>query len=444
MNKIILDIAPALARSFLAGEFSASAVAERGARMLGRPWRWLGPLADRFVTTYSGETRPRLRQVIQFLLEDRGFNRACVKFALHLTIARRVTEGERMLPAEGAETWHVPAIASARELADWLALDFTELDWFADLNTLGSRSRRTQLSHYNYRVLEKQWGTVRLIEAPKLRLKRLQRQILTGILESVPPHPAVHGFVRRRNIQSFVAPHAGKRVILKMDLCDFFPSVQAPRIQAFFRTAGYPESVADLLGGLCTTAAPAHLWAAMRHDIDASQLAAAHQLYSRRHLPQGAPTSPALANICAYRLDCRLSALATTAGATYTRYADDLAFSGDTVFERRCETFSVHVCAVLLEEGFTPHYRKTRIMRQSVRQQLTGLVVNKRVNVARRDFDRLKAILTNCVRLGSETQNRGHHPAFRSHLEGRVGFVESINPEKGARLRRLFERVAWD
>jgi RNA-directed DNA polymerase len=135
--------------------------------------------------------------------------------------------------------------------------------------------------------------------------------------------------------------------------------------------------------------------------------------------------------------------LAAAAGALYTRYADDLAFSGDEEFERRAGRFSIHVAAILLEEGFSVHHRKTRIMRQGVRQQLAGLVVNRRINIRRGDFDRLKATLTNCIRHGPESQNREAHPRFRAHLEGRVAFVEAINPGKGSRLRALFQRIQW-
>ena len=87
------------------------------------------------------------------------------------------------------------------------------------------------------------------------------------------------------------------------------------------------------------------------------------------------------------------------------------------------------------------NHRKTRIMRQGVRQRLAGVVTNERLNVARSDFDRLKAILTNCVRHGLESQNRDGHQNFRAHLEGRVGFVESINPAKGRRLRAIFKNL---
>jgi hypothetical protein len=148
--------------------------------------------------------------------------------------------------------------------------------------------------------------------------------------------------------------------------------------------------------------------------------------------------------MCCYRVDCRLAGLATSAAAEYSRYADDLAFSGDDAFERRVERFSVHVAAILMAEGFSVHHRKTRIMRQGVRQHLAGVIVNHHLNVMRTDFDRLKATLTNCVRLGPKNQNRAAHPQFRSHLDGRVGFVENISPVKGKRLRAIYEQISWE
>ena len=140
-----------------------------------------------------------------------------------------------------------------------------------------------------------------------------------------------------------------------------------------------------------------------------------------------------------------MAGLAKAAGsATYhARYADDLAFSGGEEFERCVERFSIHVAVILQEEGFQVNHRKTRIMRRGVRQHLAGLVVNERVNIQRRDFDALKAVLTNCVRLGPESQNREGHPSYRAHLEGRVAFVESIHPGKGMRLRAILDPIVW-
>ena len=423
----------AVARSFLAGEQTVDAIVSRASVTLGREWRFLHPLAVRYLEVTAHDTRPRLGDVIEFLKWDSTFLRVRGRLRRHLTIETWLTETHRMQPVAAATAWDLPRIETIGDLCNWLWLDAAHLDWFADLKSLNLKAPSAPLDHYSYRALQKPDGSLRLIEAPKRRLKRIQRQILTGILDRVPPHPAAHGFVHGRSIRSFAAPHTGQPVVLRIDLADFFPSFHRARIQTLFRTLGYPEPVADLLGGLCTHIAPLHLLT----DV------ADREVYGAPHLPQGAPTSPALANMCCYRIDCRLSGLAKVAGANYTRYADDLAFSGGTEFDRGVGRFATHVASILLEEGFRVNHRKTRIMRRGVRQHLAGLTINHHTNVNRRDFDSLKAILTNCIRHGPGTQNRDAHPNFRAHLEGRVAFVHSINPERAQRLQALFQQIGW-
>jgi hypothetical protein len=101
------------------------------------------------------------------------------------------------------------------------------------------------------------------------------------------------------------------------------------------------------------------------------------------------------------------------------------------------------VGAIALEEGYRLNHRKTRVMAAGQRQELCGLVINRRPNVPRAEYDSLKALLFNAGRLGPDSQNRDGHPHFRAHLEGRVAWVASIHPARGARLRALFERIAW-
>ncbi|HKS72018.1 MAG TPA: reverse transcriptase family protein [Terriglobales bacterium] len=432
----------ALARSLVAGEATTPAqVMNRASRMLGKQWRWLRPLAERYSKRFSGKTRPRVREVVRFLRNDPGLKRAASEHVLW--IEQWVSEPQQMEPVPAARLWNVPAISSVRDLAEWFGIPVSDLEWFADLKGLTARDPSTKLNHYHYQVMRKSSGGLRLIEAPKPRLKEIQRQILARILEMVPLHPAVHGFAKGRSIKTFAAPHVGQRVLLRMDLENFFPSFAAARIQTFFRTLGYPETVSDLLGGVCTNAVPRYAWSNISADINTAEIREARQMYSRPHLPQGAPTSPALANLCAYRMDCRLAGLARSAGAVYTRYADDLAFSGGKEFDRHVDRFSIQVGAILLEEGFHVQFRKTRVMRQGVRQHLAGLVTNQKVNIMRPDFDRLKAILTNCVRLGPSSQNREGHPEFREQLAGKVSFIETINPGKGKRLRALYQKIVW-
>jgi hypothetical protein len=415
----------------------------RTSQTLGRPWKWLRPLAKRYQKAFSNGLRPRHRDVVKFLSEDAGFLRALNKHADAIRIEHWLNPPQPMQPVRVGEAWPIPAIETVGALADRLSVTPSELDWFADLKAIGYKDPRPRLRHYSYRILRKPSGTVRLIEAPKWRLKQMQRQILSEILDKVPAHSAAHGFIKGRSIKTFTAPHVAQMALLRMDLSDFFPSFCGARIQAIFRTIGYPEPIADLLGGICTNATPRDIWNDPSPNLDLVILQEARAFHARPHLPQGAPTSPALANIGAYRADCRLAGLACAAGASYTRYADDLVFSGSERFDASVDRFATHAAAILIEEGFSVNHRKTRVMRQNTRQHLAGLVVNRRANIARADFDRLKATLTNCLRLGPENQNRHSHPDFRAHLEGRVSFAEMVNPEKGIRLRRIFEEIQW-
>jgi RNA-directed DNA polymerase len=437
-----------LANAILSGEQEKDAIVARLGHVLGRNWRWIRPLAGRYLETFTGGTRPRRREVVSFLRLDSDFAEACHRYGQQIKIINRIAGSQSMRPVAAAAGWPIPRIETTRALADWLELDPSELGWFADLKALGYKRPQTLLEHYHYRVLAKAAGSIRLIEIPKPRLKNLQRRILVGILDRVPSHSAVHGFVKGRSIQTFAAPHVGRRVVLRMDLENFFPTFPGARVQSFFRTLGYPEPVADLLGGITTNCVPRAAWCEMIKQpgfaLDPQELWHIRAMYARPHLPQGSPTSPSLANLCSYRFDCRLSGLAQSAGAAYTRYADDVAFSGGEKLEGSAERFAIQAAAILHEEGFSVHHRKTRIMRQSVRQHLAGLVTNERLNVRRSDFDLLKAILTNCVRHGPESQNREAHPHFREHLAGRMGFMESIHTEKGRRLRAIFDQIRWE
>jgi hypothetical protein len=431
-------VARALSAAFLTNQLAVDGLVDRGSHLLGRRWPWLRPLARRVCIAFGVGMRPRELVLTRFLLADDGFLTACREHELQ--IVNRLA-ASLMTPVSAASEWELPAIRSPGELADWLGITVNALDWYADLKTFEYKRNHGPLRHYHYRALEKGLGKIRLIEAPKQRLKSLQRRVLTDILDRLPPHAAVHGFRRGRSIKSFAAPHSGRHVVLRIDLEEFFPSISVARIRALFRTAGYPERVADLLAGLCTNATPDDIWANVRQP--AAPMHEIPRLYARPHLPQGAPTSPALANLCAYRLDCRLASLADSAGAVYTRYADDLAFSGGDDFARAAGRFQLHACAIAMEEGFRVQHRKTRIMRPGVRQRLAGMVVNDHLNVSRTDYDQLKATLTNCVRHGPETQNRTGCENFHAHLVGRVSFVEMVNPARGQRLRTLLEQIKW-
>ena len=137
----------------------------------------------------------------------------------------------------------------------------------------------------------KRSGGSRLVEIPKGRLREAQRRILHGLLDRIAPHGAVHGFRKGHGIVSFAAPHADREVVVRFDLADFFVSIRAARVHALFVTLGYPAEVARTLTGLCTNRVPsARLLAPdLRDRFDWI----GRQRYRERHLPHGAPTSPA-------------------------------------------------------------------------------------------------------------------------------------------------------
>jgi hypothetical protein len=238
-----------------------------------------------------------------------------------------------------------------------------------------------------------------------------------------------------RSVRTAAARHAGAEVVICLDLAAFFTSVPGPRVYGLFRSAGYPEPVAALLTGLCTVATPV--------PVLSGAPAGLRSALARPHLPQGAPTSPALANRVAARLDRRLTGLADALGATYTRYADDLVLSGDRALGRAAGRVVDTVGRIAAEEGFRLQPAKTRVQGPAGRRTVTGLVVNERPTVRRSEVDALRALLHNAAVHGPASQNRAGHPDFRAHLAGRVGWVESVDPARGARLRAQLARIDW-
>src|SRR5262249_47038913 len=154
-----------------------------------------------------------------------------------------------------------------------------------------------------------------------------------------------------------------------------------------------------------------------------------------RALVQGAPTSPALANLISRRLDARLSGLARRLDLTYTRYADDLTFSGDHYV--RILAAQERAQNIIADEGLPVNLRKIHLYRQSNRQVVTGLVVNLRANTPREARRMVRAILNNAAKTGLEAQNRDRRPDFRAYLLGLIGYIHEANPEHARKLLAL-------
>src|SRR5579875_385458 len=356
-------------------------------------------------------------------------------------------------PAHGPVTdrgWPIARVESVPELADRLELDLGQLAWLADVRGLERTAADERLRNYRYRWVARRSGLPRLIEAPKLRLKEIQRWILREILAQVPAHDAAHGFTRGRSAITHASLHCGRPAVLSLDLRDFFPSVAAGRVYGIFRTLGYPPSVAHALTGLCTNVTALLAWDALPvsqgHHSGGKVPGGARFHLGRAlatpHLPQGAPTSPALANLSAFGLDRRLTGLAGAFDLRYSRYADDLTLSGAALTGRRSAAVADYAAAIAREEGFALQPRKSRLRTAARRQLVTGVVVNAHPNLARDEYDRLRATLHRLALDGPPHDDGAVD--LRAQLRGRVAWAESLNPARGAKLRRLYEAIEWD
>lgn len=330
----------------------------------------------------------------------------------------------------------LPELKGAAELAAAMGLPVARLRWL-------TYHRETDTSaHYYTFTIPKRDGSPRTLFAPKRELKAAQRWMLRQVAERLPVHNAAHGFLADRSIVTNAQAHAGAEVIVKLDIRDFFPTVTWRRVKGLLRKGGLSESVATLLS-LLATESPRELVQFRGKTL--------HVAVGPRALPQGAPTSPALTNALCLRLDRRLSGLSRLLGFTYTRYADDLAFSwrpaespGKAKESGRPPVGALlrGVSQILPAEGFQLHPDKTRVLRRGERQKITGLVVNQNpsgstapaVRVPRDVLRRLRAAIHN------REQGKPTKPGETlNHLQGMAAFVHMTDPQRG---RALLDRIA--
>lgn len=423
--------ATALARAFLAGDWNRDALLTRGREVFGRQPRWLARLVADVLELYHRPPldRPReLATVIDTLQSQRR--------------VRKLPPVERWFtfePQMGRMRWCVRPLCTVADVAAFAELDVGRLEWLADAHALERHVPDDKLRNYRYTWHARATATARVLERPKSELKRVQRLLLREVLDRIPPHDASHGFRRGRSVVTHATPHVGQHVVLRFDLESFFASVYGGRIYGIFRSAGYPEAVAYVLTALTVNVVPRAEWAAVPQPNDPRLLAAHARLGLRLatpHLPQGAPTSPALAALAAFNLDRRLHALANAYDATYTRYADDLALSGGRGLIGAAPGLRDAVREIARDEGFHLNERKSQLMTRAGRQVLCSVIVNAHPNVTRRDYDRLKATLHRAATTGAGGLDR-------AQLLGKIAWVESVNAHRGARLRRTFDAIEW-
>jgi retron-type reverse transcriptase len=334
--------------------------------------------------------------------------------------------GERTSRAQDLERSGLPVLSTPAELAAALGLTVSRLCWLAFHAEVATRT------HYVHFRVPKKSGGQRTLSAPHRTMARAQRWIFERIVAKLPAEPAAHGFLPGRSILSNARPHAGRAVVVNLDLEGFFPNIGFPRVRKVFERLGYSPAVATILALLCTECP--------RRTVILEGMTY-HVATAPRGLPQGACTSSGLSNQVARRLDRRLSGLAAKLGLTYTRYADDLTFSGNEGMESRVGYLMARVRHMAQDEGFTVNEAKTRVQRRNTAQMVTGLVVNDRPGVRRDEVRRLRAILHRARTEGLDRQNRQNLPDFRAWLRGKIAFVRMARPEVGDRLLAQLEAI---
>jgi RNA-directed DNA polymerase len=189
-------------------------------------------------------------------------------------------------------------------------------------------------------------GTLRIIAQPARELKALQGWILRNILDKLSSSENCKGFERGYSILDNAAPHVGANFVLNLDLKDFFPSIKAEKVYGIFSSIGYDKKIAAILTNLT--------------------------VYAGR-LPQGAPTSPKLANLICMKLDARIQGYASPKGLVYTRYADDISLSGHTI--KKIMNARTMVDIFVRSEGLQINRKKTEIQGTRRCKKVTGLVL---------------------------------------------------------------------
>lgn len=276
---------------------------------------------------------------------------------------------------------------------------------------------RERVAHYVQFAIPKRSGGERVILAPKRDLKAVLREVNKQLVEKLPVSEYAHGFRKGRSIATHAEAHVGKKVVIRLDLKDFFPSLHVGRVRGLLVALGYSYPVAATLATLMTES--------VRQPVQVGE----ERFFvpvGTRHTVQGAPTSPGLANAIVVKLDRRVAGLARKLGFSYTRYADDLTFSGDDVAAARKLIKSVQ--RIVHAEGFALNDAKTRVMTQRGAQVVTGVTVNRERGLSRRQRRNLRAAVHK-ARVGSADAS-----VWRK-LQGKIAYLAMLSQRQAAAFR---------
>ncbi len=271
-------------------------------------------------------------------------------------------------------------------------------------------------SLYRNFSIPKKSGGVRQIEAPCKRLKEIQRWIKDEITDKFVVSEYATGFRKSMSIVDNARKHVGKELVINMDIKDFFPSVTYAEIFLMFAYIGYRKDVAHLLTKLCTNA--------------------------ENVLPQGSPASPSISNHILLKLDKRLGKLAESIGADYSRYADDITFSG----KKSISTIIPLVEQIVEEEGFQVNRNKTRLQYNNQRQEVTGLIVNTKISVSTTIESEIRNAIYFVRKYGVDDHMKhiGCNKSFyMEHLYGIAYFIHMVDKDKGKKYLKQLNDIMW-
>lgn len=319
-----------------------------------------------------------------------------------------VAQGCKLLPMTSRDRGYLELAASlgARNIRTLAAV-------MASMERSAPAGHKLDKSYHRYELPKKSGGS-RTVSVPGPILKKVQKAILLRIVDGLGAHPAAHGFVKGRSIGSNAASHVDCPVVSNCDIANCFPSVKWSLVLgALRRDCGktFSKAAISLLVDICTM---------------------------QGGLPIGAPTSPALLNRVLLKTDQMLSAAASKRKCHYSRYADDMTFSGD---DRAVSLLGV-AKRTLAQIGLSLDSKKTNIYRRGRRQIVTGLVVNDRVSVPRRLRRRMRAAVHAAEQGRAPTWHGQEEPL--TSLRGRVAYLRSVNREEGERLLSRLKSIGDD
>lgn len=299
-----------------------------------------------------------------------------------------------------------------------------------------------RISEYKRFKLRKKRGGFRVIQTPTDELKYLQKWILVNILENVPSHTSCKGFDKTKSIKQNAEVHLKKESILKIDLLRFYDSINERRVYGVFKHMGYHSNLAVSLSKICTIVPDEQFL----NSFKKKELELKNLIIKKAEgiLPQGAPSSPKLSNLISISIDNRLSKLAHKYELAYSRYADDITFSGNIVVLKKVKST---IYRIIEDENLFVNYSKTKLLIKGNPFFVTGLSVNNdHVTIPKKRKTDIEHHLFHCIKNGVEThilkcgiKNKN----FKDWLLGNIAFVFSVEKELGKKYFEDYNKIQW-